>query len=102
MSDINIANSTYSKALQGLKNSTSSTSTNSGSSIFGDLVRNSLDSAIDAQYKSEQVSAAALVGQADMTDVIQAIGDAELALNTVIAVRDKVISAYESIINMSI
>ena len=101
MTNINISNSPFSKTLDQLGNATSP-KTNPNANAFGDLVKSSLNSAIDAQYKSEQVSAAALVGNADMTDVIQAINDAEVALNSVMAIRDKVISAYENIIHMAV
>jgi len=101
MANLNITNNAYSKALDQLKNAPTAKS-DASSSVFGDLVKNSISSAIDAQYKSEQISTAALTGKADMTDVIEAVGNAELALNTVMAVRDKVINAYESIIHMAI
>ncbi|MDD9899573.1 MAG: flagellar hook-basal body complex protein FliE [Alphaproteobacteria bacterium] len=65
---------------------------------FGSLVEQSLNSAIDAQHESESVSAKGLIGEANMTDVLQAVNDAEMALNTVIAIRDRVIEAYETIL----
>ena len=37
-----------------------------------------------------------------LTDLVTAVANAELTLNTVVAVRDRVISAYQSIIGMSI
>lgn len=64
---------------------------------FGELLQTSVQSAIDAQHKSEKVSAAAVTGQANMTDVLQAVNDAELALNTVLAVRDRLVQAYEQV-----
>ncbi len=44
----------------------------------------------------------ALVGKADLTDVVTAVSEAETALNAVVAVRDRVISAYQEIIKMPI
>jgi len=69
---------------------------------FGDVLKQSLQGAIDAQHKSEQVSAASLVGKADMTEVLQAVNNAQLALNTVLAVRDRLVQAYEQIMRTSI
>jgi flagellar hook-basal body complex protein FliE len=69
---------------------------------FGDILKQSLQGAIDAQHKSEQVSAASLVGKADMTEVLQAVNNAQLALNTVLAVRDRLVQAYEQIMRTSI
>ncbi|MBI1214328.1 MAG: flagellar hook-basal body complex protein FliE [Alphaproteobacteria bacterium] len=73
-----------------------------GGPSFGDILKTSLDSAIDAQHKSEQTSAAAVVGKADMTDVLQAVNSAEVALKTVLAVRDRVVQAYQDIMRTSI
>ncbi len=67
-------------------------------SLFGDMVKSGLQSAIDAQHTSEKVSAQAVMGQADMTQVLQAVNDAEVALNTVLALRDKVVQAYNEIL----
>lgn len=69
---------------------------------FGDLVGDALKSAAATSYKSEAVSAKALAGKADITDVVTAVANAEMALNTVVAVRDRVISAYQDIIKMPI
>ncbi len=69
---------------------------------FGDVLKQSLTSAMDAQHNSEKVSAQALVGKADMTDVMQALNNAEMALNTVLAVRDRVVQAYDQIMRTSI
>ena len=51
---------------------------------------------------SGENSGAALAGKADMTDALQAITNAEMALNTVLAVRDKVIQAYEQVMRTPI
>ncbi len=64
---------------------------------FGDMVKQGLQSVVESQHKSETVSAKALTGKADATDVIQAVTDAELKLNEVIALRDKVIAAYNDL-----
>lgn len=52
--------------------------------------------------KSEQISQAAIAGKADMKDVVTAVASAEVALKTVVAVRDSVISAYQEIIRMQL
>ncbi len=71
----------------------------SGDATFGDLVKQGLEDAVKLQYKSEHTSAAALAGKASMTDVLQATTEAQMALNTVLAVRDKVVQAYNSIMS---
>jgi flagellar hook-basal body complex protein FliE len=69
---------------------------------FGDLLRSALQDGIDAAKKSEQMSAQAVAGKADVTDVVTAVNNAEMALDTVVAVRDRVISAYQEIMRMPI
>ena len=41
-------------------------------------------------------------GKANMVDVVQSVNAAEITLDTVVAVRDKVVAAYQSIMNMPI
>lgn len=98
MANITEATSAYSAALNQLKKTSSDADAGgAGGASFGDILKQSFQTVVDAQQKSEQVSGAALAGKADMTDVLQAVTDAELALNTVLAVRDKVVQAYEQI-----
>ena len=50
----------------------------------------------------EDMAAKAVTGEADLTDVVQAISSAELTLQTVVSVRDRMISAYQDIMRMPI
>lgn len=69
---------------------------------FGTMVRGLIDDAAAAGVRGEQVTAEAMIGQADLTDVVMAVNNAELTLQTVVAIRDKVIEAYQEIIRMPI
>lgn len=69
---------------------------------FGDMLGEALQGALDAQKASETTSAKAVAGKADVTDVVTAVTNAEVALDTVVAVRDRVISAYQEIMRMPI
>ena len=69
---------------------------------FGDLMASGVEKAIEVQKTSEKVSADAVLGKADLTDVVQAINNAEVTLDLVVSVRDKVIEAYETIMRMPI
>lgn len=69
---------------------------------FGEFLKDSLESAIDTQHKSERVTADAVAGNADMIDVLQAVTEAETTLNTVLAIRDRVVSAYQEIMRTPI
>ena len=66
------------------------------------MVKNFAVSAVEVGKKSEIQSAAAAAGQADLNSVVMAVSEAELTLNTVVAVRDKVMEAYREILRMPI
>ena len=97
MANITDATNAYANVLKNMTGAPQTPESSTSGASFGDVLKSSLSSAIDAQHKSEQVSAAAVTGQANMTDVLQAVNDAEIALNTVLAIRDKVVQAYEQI-----
>ena len=69
---------------------------------FGQMLSEALQNTVDAARTSEAVSAKAVAGKADVTEVVTAVANAEMALDTVVAVRDRVISAYQEILRMPI
>ena len=99
MSEITNAAGAYQNAL---KNLGGDASKKTGDNAFGDMVKSSLEGAIDAQKVSEKTTAAAVEGNADTIDVLQAVTEAETTLNTVLAVRDRLVNAYQEIMRMPI
>ena len=71
-----------------------------GGVSFGDWLKDSASTAIDTMRGGEKQAAGAVMGKADLTDVVGAITDAETTLSTVIAVRDKMVAAFEEIMRM--
>jgi flagellar hook-basal body complex protein FliE len=69
---------------------------------FGTMVAEAAQSAFKTVQNSEQVAAAGVSGTADVQQVVQALSDAELTMQTVVAVRDKVLGAYNDIMKMTI
>ena len=69
---------------------------------FGGMVGEAAQSALDTLKTSEQVATAGVTGGADVQQVVQALSDAELTMQTVVAVRDKVLGAYNDIMKMTI
>lgn len=69
---------------------------------FGQLVSSYLQQADQIGRVSEQMSIAGMQGQADLAEVATAVSEAELTLQTVVAVRDKVVDAYKEILRMPI
>lgn len=50
----------------------------------------------------DQTAIAAMTGQADTHLLVQRVAEAELALETVVAVRDKVVEAWQDILRMPV
>ena len=75
---------------------------NSSANDFSMMVKNFTQNAIDKSEMSEQLSAAAAAGKANIDQVVIAVAEAESTLNTVVAVRDKVLDAYREILRMPI
>ena|SRR5947209_139538 len=73
-----------------------------GGDGFGKMLQDAASSFTQTLGKGEQASMQAVAGNADLASVTQAVTDAQVALQTVVAVRDRVISAYQDIIKMPI
>jgi flagellar hook-basal body complex protein FliE len=73
----------------------------SGSS-FGDMLKSTLEGAIGDQQKGEAASMQAVAGTGDINSVVAAVTNADVTLQTVVAVRDKVVSAYQEILHMTV
>ena len=71
-------------------------------SDFTTMVKNFAEGAVEVGKTSEQATAAAAAGKADINSVVVAVAEAELTLHSVVAVRDKVLQAYQQILRMPI
>jgi flagellar hook-basal body complex protein FliE len=69
---------------------------------FADMVKNAVNDAMHASKTAETQIANQVAGKAELIDVVTAISAAEASLETVMAVRDQVISAYQEIMRMPI
>jgi len=70
---------------------------------FGDFLEKAIDKTVDASKASEHQMALSTAGNGNnLIDVVTAVSEAETTLQTVMAVRDKVIAAYNDIIKMPI
>lgn len=101
------ATQAYSKAMtNGAEGKTSGTlvgvdETTTGPS-FSDMLAEASSDAIETGVSAEQVSLEAVTGNAGLADIVTAVSNAEATLETVVAVRDRVIQAYQDIIKMPI
>ena len=69
---------------------------------FADALRGAIDGGVESLNRAEEVSRAAAAGKADVNEVITAVSEAELTLQTVVTLRDRVIQAYQEILRMPI
>jgi len=69
---------------------------------FSQFLSGAMKEAVGTLKGGEQMAAKGAAGQADIVNVVNAVNQAELTLDTVVAVRDKVIAAYQSIMQMPI
>ncbi len=71
-------------------------------SDFADLLKVAAGNAVSSLGSAEQAVAAAIDGKADLSQVVTAVANAELTLQTVVTIRDRVVQAYQDIIRMPI
>jgi len=69
---------------------------------FGALLKDALGSIEQSSRSSDAQRTAMAAGKANIVDVVTAVSETEAAIDTLVAVRDKVIAAYEEIMKMPI
>src|ERR1700753_565456 len=69
---------------------------------FSDFLSGAVKDSIGTIRQGEQAATAQVQGKANIVDVVNQVNAAEITLDTVVAVRDKVGAAYQSIMNMPI
>ena len=99
------ATQAYSKAINntvGIKPGGADTADAVEGPSFADLLADAGSEAMKTGVNSEQISLEAITGDAGLADIVTAVSNAEATLETVVAVRDRVIQAYQDIIKMPI
>ncbi len=103
---VSAATNAYNAVSQIANNASASATTASpGAASGGDfaaMLKDAVDQVVETGRTSDQVTMNAAAGNANVVDVVTAVAESELALETMVAVRDRIISAYESIMRMPI
>lgn len=68
---------------------------------FAEVLSRVAEGAVAAVEKGEQASLKSLTGEAELVSIVTAVSNAEVTLQTVVALKDKVVQAYLEIIRMS-
>lgn len=69
---------------------------------FSSLVENAFAGMIEKGQEADGKAMQMAAGKADLVDVVTAVAETEVAVETLVSVRDKVIQAYEEIFRMPI
>lgn len=107
MNNISSALSAYQQALSRISNAAQASTIVTAEAEkpaggFQSMVETAIGNAEKLAHDAEASSLAGLSGKADIQDVVMAVSNAELALETVVAVRDTAIKAYKEIMQMTI
>lgn len=68
-----------------------------GGSSFADTLKGFVGDTVGALQEGEKAAASGATGKGDLASIVTAISKAELMLQTVVTIRDKVIAAYQDI-----
>ena len=73
-----------------------------GGTSFAAMLKDSIGSVVEAGRKSDSQTMAMASGKANVVDVVTAVAETEVAVGTLVSVRDRVIQSYEEIMRMPI
>ena len=73
---------------------------NAGS--FAEMLSHSIEDSVDTLKAVEVASEGALTGEVSLEELATAVANAEITLQTITAVRDRLVNAYQDIIKMPI
>jgi len=74
----------------------------SAGSGFAEMLKDAVSETVAKGREADALSAAAIDGKAGVVEVVTAVAEAEVALQTMVTVRDRVVQAYQDIISMPI
>jgi flagellar hook-basal body complex protein FliE len=73
-----------------------------GGPSFSSVLKDAIGSVADAGRKSDAQTVAMASGKANVMDVVTAVAETDVAVSTLVSVRDRVIQSYEDIMRMPI
>jgi flagellar hook-basal body complex protein FliE len=69
---------------------------------FAAVLKDALGSVMESGRKSDAQAIALASGKANVMDVVTAVAETDVAVSTLVSVRDKVIQSYEDVMKMTI
>jgi flagellar hook-basal body complex protein FliE len=74
----------------------------SGGPSFSAVLKDAIGGVVETGRKSDAQTVAMASGKANVMDVVTAVAETDVAVSTLVSVRDRVIQAYEDIMKMTI
>lgn len=69
---------------------------------FGAFIDRQITQAVETLKESERVSMSAVAGKASAQEVVRSVLAAEMTVQSVVAIRDKMVQAYQEIMRMPV
>ncbi len=73
-----------------------------GGDSFGDFLKNFAGDAVKTLETGEKATSDAATGKTSIASVVTAVSDAQLVLQEIVTIRDKVIAAYQAVAQSAI
>ncbi|WP_456621225.1 MULTISPECIES: flagellar hook-basal body complex protein FliE [unclassified Bradyrhizobium] len=102
MASPTIAANAYANLARVLENSGAGKGSEAPAQSFASLLKDAVGSVMESGRKSDAQTVAMAAGKANVMDVVTAVADTDVAVSTLVSVRDRVIAAYEDILKMPI
>ncbi|HLI99328.1 MAG TPA: flagellar hook-basal body complex protein FliE [Bradyrhizobium sp.] len=102
MASPTIAANAYASAARILEPGGASKGSETGDTSFSAVLKEAIGGVLDVGRKSDAQTVSMASGKANVMDVVTAVAETDVAVSTLVSVRDKVIAAYEDILKMPI
>jgi flagellar hook-basal body complex protein FliE len=102
MASPTVAANAYANLARILDTGATAKSSDSEGPSFAAVLKEAVGSVMEAGKKSDAQTVAMASGKANVMDVVTAVAETDVAVSTLVSVRDRVIQSYEDIMKMSI
>jgi len=102
MASPTVAANAYASAARILETGGAGKGGDAGAPSFSAVLKDAIGGVLEVGHKSDAQTMAMASGKANVMDVVTAVAETDVAVSTLVSVRDKVIQAYEDIMKMAI
>ncbi|HKS20932.1 MAG TPA: flagellar hook-basal body complex protein FliE [Bradyrhizobium sp.] len=102
MASPTIAANAYASLARMVESGAGKSGAETGGPSFSSVLKEAVGSVVEAGRKSDAQTMAMTSGKANVMDVVTAVAETDVAVSTLVSVRDRVIQAYEDIMRMPI